>query len=345
MATRNPTYAAAGRGRLQFKPMLSWHVLVWLVLLALIFYMFAEWRIGENGPPLMKNGGAVKAVGTILFFSAIGYAVGIGTAIRGNDALANLIVSESQERKLAPTPPTYEGYFLIIVWIMIGTYILGYTYAVWKFAHSSGTSEAPVSMPVAAITGITVGALAFFAVRYAAYVRMTRLLEAALIELPKQQHIIDHLRKAVFQGDQLYEPPGNVFVTVGITATFLGLAAALVNLDLPGLLELSNGSENVDPGKAAGALRSFVGCMGLSLGVSMLGVTTAVAAQWLRGHGSRRCTEDLLARALLPYAQIIADAAAADACLAEEERLAGEAAQAQAGRATRGDPAPDAEMA
>ena len=76
---------------------------------------------------------------------------------------------------------------------------------------------------------------------------------------------------------------------MGIMATFLGLAVGLVTLDLGEITKKGGGDTS--------SLWSFVGCMGLALGMSMLGVLTAMAAQWLRGHGPAEDTGTLLARA------------------------------------------------
>jgi hypothetical protein len=132
--------------------------------------------------------------------------------------------------------------------------------------------------------------------------------EAGLTRLKK-------LRAAVFRDEQLYEPAGNIFVTMGITATFLGLAVGLSTLDLTAIIQgvgnaadaaagnamLPDGQSAViqqaDSGKDFSSLVSFVGCMGLALGISMLGVLMAMAAQWLRGYAPPEGTDAILARA------------------------------------------------
>jgi hypothetical protein len=133
--------------------------------------------------------------------------------------------------------------------------------------------------------------------------------------------IVRRLRDAVFRDSHLYEPPGNVFVTVGITATFLGLAFGLLSLDLPGILASvsADGSPPGDKGqKFVAAITAFTGCMGLALGVSMLGVLTSMAAQWLRGFGPAQSIDDLLARADAAIAPHVA-AASADPPDGQEE--------------------------
>jgi len=122
-------------------------------------------------------------------------------------------------------------------------------------------------------------------------VRLMRLLEAELENKEPDESRIYALRTPIFRSEQLYEPAGNIFVTVGITATFLGLAVGLVTLDLRALLDATSNVERARP------LTAFIGCMGLALGVSMLGVITALAAQCLRGQGAAQTTESLLARA------------------------------------------------
>lgn len=321
--------ATDGQVRLPFTPMLRGQVIVGIISIAVMGWILS-WPVGAKS--LVVNGKALLDIAAIVFFPLVGYAMGVWVVeVHDRRIVKGCGLSVSQVQKLSSGEPTKEGYFLIIIWLMIAAYALGYGYAVWKFAQSAPESTAPVSFPVALITGVTIGALAFFAVRYAAYVRTTKLLDAALINLPKHQGIIDYLRESVFRGEQLYEPPGSLFVTIGITATFLGLSAALVNLDLPGLLQLSNQAGTANPDAAAAALRSFVGCMGLALGVSMLGVMTAVAAQWLRGHGAERSTEELLVRARVTYAELVAEAAEIEARIAAAEAASGGAGGSTAG--------------
>jgi len=185
-----------------------------------------------------------------------------------------------------------EGIFLTFVTTTNCIYIYFYYWAAGNFAAlSSGDATGPIHWGVATLTAATIGVSIFFAVRYAAYVGLMRLLEADLNSLKPDESRIYALRTPIFRADQLYEPAGNIFVTVGITATFLGLAVGLVTLDLRALLDATTSEATARP------LMAFIGCMGLALGVSMLGVTSALAAQCLRGQGAAETTESLLARA------------------------------------------------
>lgn len=200
------------------------------------------------------------------------------------------------------------GKFLILVCSFTFLYICAFYYALSKFVKDAPTEISPIRPEVSLITGATVGLMVYFAVRYAAYVRMTRFLEQAL-RLGAPPGVIKSLRDLVYREEQLYEPPGNIFVTVGITATFLGLAFGLISLDISAFvqpvnaaveeaaLDGGNGIAGASPGQLAVSLQSFVGCMGLALGVSMLGVIAAMGAQWLRGHGATKPTDELVAMA------------------------------------------------
>ena len=120
---------------------------------------------------------------------------------------------------------------------------------------------------------------------------MVTLLAGALKQNPRSKETIRKLKAEVFRYDQLYEPAGNVFVTVGIMATFLGLAVGLVTVDLSSMTEGT-------PEAMVLTLKSLITCMGLGLGVSLLGVILALLSQGLRGHGPRQTTEAILEMAV-----------------------------------------------
>lgn len=174
---------------------------------------------------------------------------------------------------------------------------------------------------VAGVTAVTLGVQMFFCFRYASYVQMVVALHFLVGARRKNSlpdsgvALIGELRNSVFRDEQMYEPPGNIFVTMGITATFLGLAIGLSNLDLTAITQgigtaanaVADNASTMDGdnvtamatvgGKDLSSLVSFIGCMGLALGVSMLGVLMSMAAQWLRGYGPAMPTETILSRA------------------------------------------------
>jgi hypothetical protein len=201
-------------------------------------------------------------------------------------------------------PDRKEGLFLTFTSFWISLYLLFYWYAIRTFAISGDPArETPVSELVVGITCVTIASFGACAARYAAYIRMISVLKAALESASTPPRTLTLLRQGVFRREQLFEPPGSLFVTLGITATFLGLAVGLVSLDLSQFFPPA--VEGPAEREARGALalmslRSFVGCMGLALGMSMLGVVTAMAAQWLRGYGPAETTEQLLDRAVKP---------------------------------------------
>jgi hypothetical protein len=285
--------------RLPFAPMwtgqLGVAVATGLLLVLAMFFLEIESdagqvrRLGSNTNGLLDI--FIVSIGPLL-----GYIIGFARVhISDREAVSGDNITQSQIDNLSNGSNTKEGSFLTISSALICFYILGYYASIWKFADGMADTDWPVNPVIAGVTSVTLGFLGFFLVKYSAFVRTTKLLETAVATLPRAHPLVERLRNSVFRGEQLYEPPGNIFVTVGITATFLGLAAALVNLDLHELLRTAPNRN-----AAAGALSSFVGCMGLALGVSMLGVMTSVAAQWLRGHGSMIPTDELLGRASRP---------------------------------------------
>lgn len=203
-----------------------------------------------------------------------------------------------------------KDFFLFVVWTFTAIYIAGLLVAIHKFPVPKGWWPLPLSPLVTTVTFFTIGFQMYFAVRYASFVKMLVGLASRVSDAPgatnasgKPPVSIETLRRSVFRDEQLYEPPGNVFVTMGITATFLGLAVGLATLDLTAVIPpLENATDVLVPKPAPNreglsALSSFIGCMGLALGVSMLGVVIAMAAQWLRGHGPSLPTDILLERA------------------------------------------------
>jgi hypothetical protein len=187
-----------------------------------------------------------------------------------------------------------KDFFLGIVSAFTCIYLIGLLVAISRFPNANGGWPLPLLVTV--VTIATIGYLMFFAIRYASFVKMLVALGAMIDERPSDPRahpiaLIDSLRASVFRDEQLYEPPGNIFVTMGITATFLGLAVGLATLDLTAVATTS-GTRDLS------TLSSFIGCMGLALGISMLGVVIAMAAQWLRGHGPSLATDLVLERAL-----------------------------------------------
>jgi hypothetical protein len=231
-----------------------------------------------------------------------------------------------------------EGRFVGGVFALIGIYAIAYGFAAKLFvdrAQSAANAAAPhlpgqsaplvstwpISIGIVSVTAATIGLFAFFVVRYAAFIKAMNFLRD-LTERPdvlkgqvrqgtELAGLIRNLRQFVLREEHLYEPPGNIFSTVGIAATFLGLAIGLVLLNPGGL---ASGQGDAD-GSAMSGLESFVGGMGLALGVSMLGVFTAIGAQWLRGQAPTDCpgepcflpAETVLELAIVPGGEITPD--------------------------------------
>lgn len=183
-----------------------------------------------------------------------------------------------------------KNVFLALVAGLTCAYLFGFLVALEKFPASNANAW-PLPLHVALVTAGTIGLQMYFAVRYASFVRMLVALDAVLSDIEDaaaKLPTLRWLRRSLFRDEQLYEPSGNIFVTMGITATFLGLAVGLATMDLAAVAK----------SKDLSSVSSFIGCMGLALGISMLGVLSAMSAQWFRGHGPTLSTDLLLERAL-----------------------------------------------
>lgn len=180
--------------------------------------------------------------------------------------------------------------FISVSYFAVCFYVLFYYFVISRFQTPAGGGGYPLSWPIVGFTGGTIAAQMFFTVRYASYVKMAAVVGLQLASratfTANDMQLLHKLNGASFRDEQLYEPAGNLFVTLGIMATFLGLAMGLVTLDLRSIAE----------GGSIASLSSFIGCMGLALGASMLGVLIALWSQWLRGFGPSEPTEELLGR-------------------------------------------------
>jgi len=195
--------------------------------------------------------------------------------------------------------PQKEGLFLFRASLLLTAYV-GFFFVSARMAQANlGQSDFPPAyIVVGIIAAVTMGAFSWFSVCYARHNRRSSLLKGGLDECftasvtqEQRRSLVGHLYNEVSKDDHIFEPPGNIFVTMGIMATFLGLAIGLVTLDLSAMLRPEGGDT-----AARAALQSFMACIGLALGSSMVGVLMALFAQVLRGHGPSECSEDLLRR-------------------------------------------------
>ena len=286
-----------------------------MCLLTLAGTCIAIFALGEN---YGASKYAYYGAGSIFIGSLVGYLIG-GVSINVTDDKLRDDNRSAALTALDSEHPPIIGSFISITVLLAAFYIIFYFLAVYSMSrHIDSETTSPIDTKVLILSAVTIGVFGIFSVRYANHVKMTWRLETALAAPPETRNrdLIEVLRAAVFRGEHLYEPPGNIFVTVGITATFVGLAVALVILDLPSLLGQASAGDTAEAAnavqqaaktpavleeerrvRAMASLTAFVGCMGLALGMSMLGVMTAMAAQWLRGLGASRCTDDLVAEA------------------------------------------------
>ena len=213
--------------------------------------------------------------------------------------------------------------FILFMYIVIGIYIVAYVGVItvvessiapvaslstldngnlpqWcrqVLLASAGSDSGLRYLPVF-MTGIAIFSLAFVTAQYAAYTRMTLVLDVAcrnvLDDIPNKlvPRDLDDLRREVFKFETFYEPPGNIFVTIGIAGTFMGLAFGLTTLPLREMM-CTTGARD-----ALIYAVPFVRSMGLALGISAAGVVGAIAAHVLRAVGGPSVTvEELLNRA------------------------------------------------
>ena len=237
---------------------------------------------------------------SVLALNFAGYLVGavfVGFHKKENEL--NCGLSDPQKLELCEGINTKESTFIFVTSLFSTTYCVGYHFTLAYFVNQMPTAK-PLDEGVVLVTGVTLFAMAFLSMQHACYVKSTKLLENAISK--NRKDAVEILRKFVFRAEQLFEPAGNIFVTAGITATFLGLGLGLIMLDPVGIVAAGRASDAtgvvpVDRSAITSSLRSFLGCIGLALGMSMLGVVTAMAAQWLRGYGANNSTEDLLKNA------------------------------------------------
>ncbi|HWD27188.1 MAG TPA: hypothetical protein VG387_08485 [Rhizomicrobium sp.] len=193
-------------------------------------------------------------------------------------------------------------FFILAICLVIAVYIIAYTYVI-SYLPVPDTSDVIRLMPQIA-TGVSIFGLAFVAVRYACFLRLTLILEAVTAHFAKPPELrdttkfhgimpstLDDLQQAVFRMETLYEPPGNIFVTIGIMGTFLGLAFGLSTLPLDSMM-------HSDFKTAVTQSVPFVRSMGLALGISTTGVIAALAAHfWRSWSGPPDSIEGLVSRA------------------------------------------------
>lgn len=259
---------------------------------AAIFVVLAALTIIYGGARVPIAIATAVAMGPGVGFYAAGYRGRLATdwlAVHC-DASAKSLGQIKGGRECPPTREFREGQFLTVVACACLAYVIFYYVCALRLAATANDLTAPLIL-VTVTTSVTVGALGLAAVRYARYIRMITLLKAALEQERRDLRLIEGLHRAAFRDEQLFEPAGSIFVMIGIMATFLGLAAGLANLDL---LSFFRGGEQ---DAVIASLSTFVACMALGLGVSMLGVGVALAAQWLRGNGPSESTDELLQKA------------------------------------------------
>jgi hypothetical protein len=188
--------------------------------------------------------------------------------------------------------------FLIWFAVIFAAYVGSHCWVTVQSAPPiSDTENFLFSLVPVAITSLALAFMTYLVVRYCCYMRLLNILGALIKihhdstpgDMPGLRKFIGLLRKKIFLDETWFEPPGNVFVTVGIAATFLGLASGLTTMHFQDLFMREH---------AELTLSGFVRYMGLGLGVSVIGVTMAIAAQILRGWtGPSMTTEELLSEA------------------------------------------------
>ena len=144
--------------------------------------------------------------------------------------------------------------------------------------------------------------MAYAAARYTAFVRLLALFDFLLLPGNRSLRnvLLPKVSERVHREETWFEPPGNIFVTIGLASTFMGLAAALGSMDISHFLALHKPDATPAEAQAAtdGAMREltiFLRCMSLGLGMSMLGVLVAITAQRFRGiSGPATTTDELL---------------------------------------------------
>jgi len=200
----------------------------------------------------------------------------------------------------------FGDYFVYLIYAIILVYILANCSVVMELQKNGVLGDTNVaSYAIASLAAmLAICALAFVTARYAGYIRLISIFDRLCINYRELSELslgddkihsgdLRKMRKTVFRLQTLNEPPGNIFVTIGITGTFLGLALGLTTIPLAAMANPDNTSAQ----KLLLAL-PFIRSMGLALGVSTTGVIAAIAAHVLRGRGGPSSSiEDLLSDA------------------------------------------------
>ena len=247
-----------------------------------------------------------------------------------------------------------EGQFLSAFSVFVALFLSGYSFLLTPTSGAvpqGGEGQNPLALPagqlvsslhgvhvtwfVVVISAAMMATFAYFAARYTLYVKLLAYLDRALSPSHKMDDECRGFMRACLRREEaLFEPAGNVFVTVGIAATFIGLAVSLGTLDVDGVLgnanshgqavhaEMSLGGQSADPraahrpepdnsiaehnervkdrvvamANAQDAVSTLVRSMSIALAGSMLGVLTAIAAQWLRGNSAAPPLDELIRR-------------------------------------------------
>ena len=200
--------------------------------------------VGIGGRAIQTNAhfAAILAVVAIWVGSILGYLRGGALARRVERSIDKTVKNRHGSRFLNTISSDIDSRcdsFLTFTATSTMLYIGMYFEAIRTFPPDPGALLGLSIKPVVILTAVTVFFMGMFSVRYANYIKMTRSLESVVRDGSGRDKsfddkiLIQSIREAVFRDAQIYEPPGNVFVTLGITATFLGLAVALIGLDLP----------------------------------------------------------------------------------------------------------------
>ena len=201
----------------------------------------------------------------------------------------------------------FGDYFIWTIYSVLGLYIVAYIHVVAQLPQPKPDSAGGewVQFIPAFATGLAIFSLAFVTARYAGFLRLISILDVLCDRLCSVRHNarpsgleslgwthVDEIQKAVFRMETLYEPPGNMFVTIGIMGTFLGLAFGLSTLPLSQMMATH------DIAVGVGLAVPFVRSMGLALGISTTGVIAALAAHlWRSWGGPPAAVDELISRA------------------------------------------------
>jgi hypothetical protein len=291
---------------------------IWLVIGAICFAVARQ--SGDDGKPINEYAYGDPVI-ILVLTGCILFLTGFWGQLKNKALKRACDVELAKLDRVFGSGITCRGTYVVLLMIaVIMVYLIGYSYVVGSIHEVVNANPANpdpsvlrgivIHYIVVAANAAAVSAILLVTIRYAEYIRLLAIAHVLCRDFEKlsvpagdDKPALDltdlgRIRDALAKRDTIFEPPGNMFVVIGITGTFLGLALGLTTLPLHEILQIGQDAKltSAQAGeKALDLAMPFVRSMGLALGISTMGVIGSVAAQWLRGFsGPPVATERVL---------------------------------------------------